>query len=410
MRYVIVGASAAGLNAARTLESLDPQGEITILSAEEVFPYSKMSLPYLLSNKLKKRDYLFLPSPSKANLMLGQRVVNLDVERKKVETGQNKTFSYDKLLITTGAEPYVPDMELEGSPLVLTVRNLSDMDKLKDKLNKSDVKRVILSGAGLVNSEIADALAELNIPGTFVIRSHRMLSQIVDEEGSEIIAERARENGMELITGESIKKVQEEGDHVNVFLTSGKVIQGSCVVVGKGVRPSIDFLERTPIKCDTGILVNEYMETSVNDVYAAGDVTESIDLISDEYEMHALWPVAMEQSRIAATNMVGYSWKYSKEVSRNIVNLFGEVVFTGGISKEDAYEVYKEKEGRSYHKILVRDGKLVGFIFVGSVLNPGVYLAAMKNQWDISNLLNEAIKGALSYSMFKAPMREVVNI
>ncbi len=364
-----------------------------------------MSLPYLLSNKLKKRDYLFLPSPSKANLMLGQRVVDIDVERKKVETVQNKTFSYDKLLITTGAEPYVPDMELEGSPLVLTVRNLSDMDKLKDKLNKSDV-----SGAGLVNSEIADALAELNIPATFVIRSRRMLSQIVDEEGSEIIAERAIENGMELITGESIKKVQEEGDHVNVFLSSGKVIQGSCVVVGKGVKPSIDFLEKTPIKCDTGILVNEYMETSVKDVYAAGDVTESIDLISDEYEIHALWPVAMEQARIAATNMAGYSWKYPKEVSRNIVNLFGEVVFTGGISKEDAYDVYKEKEGRSYHKILVRDGKLVGFIFVGGVLNPGVYLAAMKNQWDISHLLNEAIKGALSYSMFKAPTREVVNI
>lgn len=410
MRHVIVGASAAGLNAARTLESLDPQGEITILSAEEVFPYSKMSLPYLLSNKVKKRDYLFLPHPSKAKLLLGQRVVNIDVERKKVETAQNKTFSYDKLLIATGAEPYVPDMELEGSPLVLTVRNLSDMDKLKDKLNKSDVKRVILSGAGLVNSEIADALAELNIPGTFVIRSSRMLSQIVDEEGSEIIAERAIESGMELITGESITKVQEEGDHVNVFLSSGKVIQGSCVVVGKGVKPSIDFLEKTPIKCDTGILVNEYMETSVKDVYAAGDVTESIDLISDEYEIHALWPVAMEQARIAATNMVGYSWKYPKEVSRNIVNLFGEVVFTGGISKEDAYDVYKEKEGRSYHKILVRDGKLVGFIFVGGVLNPGVYLAAMKNQWDISHLLNEAIKGALSYSMFKAPTREVVNI
>lgn len=409
MKYLIVGASAAGLNAAKNLELMDPHGEITILSAEEVYPYSKMSLPYLLSNKLRKKDYLFLSRPSKSRLLLGQRVVEVDVEKKTVSTIKNETFTYDKLLIATGAEPYVPDMEIEGSPLVLTVRNLSDMENLKEKIKNSYNKMVILSGAGLVNSEIADALAELKIPATFVIGSKRMLSQIVDDNGSEIIAKRALENGMELLTGESIVKVQEKEDHINVFLSSGKVLQGSSVVVGKGVTPTIDFLKNTPIKYDRGILVNEYLETSVKDVYAAGDVTESKDLISGKYESHALWPVAMEQSRLAAANMAGFSWKYPPEVSRNIVNLFGEVVFTGGISKEDAYDVYKEKVSNQYHKILVRDGKLVGFVFVGGVLDPGVYLAAMRNQWDISHLLNEAIKGALSYSMFNSPTRKVVN-
>ncbi|MEA2088067.1 MAG: FAD-dependent oxidoreductase [Candidatus Caldatribacteriota bacterium] len=408
MKYLIIGASAAGLSAALKIRELDVDGEITVLSEEKPLPYSKMSLPYLLSGECSKEEDLYLGIPEGLELLLDKKVVSLKEERKVVETEAGEEFSYDKLLITTGAHPYIPEVEKKGSPTILSIRNLEDISGLKERIKNSKEKRVILSGAGLVNCEIADALLKVGVPSVFVIRSNRILSQILDEEGSRIIESCAKEKGIELLTGENIKTIEEKDGITYATLESEKVLKGSCVVFGKGVRPSVDFLKGTGIKIGQGIRVDTCLQTSVKDVYAAGDVTESMDLVYEDVRGHALWPVAVEQGKIAGANMAGGEIEYPEEISRNILTIFGQTIFTGGISTEDKFEVYKEHLAGEYRKILIHNDKLVGFVFIGEVDSPGVYLFVMKNGIDVRDNINLLLKGALSYPVIYPSMRKVV--
>ncbi|MCK4309769.1 MAG: FAD-dependent oxidoreductase, partial [Candidatus Atribacteria bacterium] len=268
--------------------------------------------------------------------------------------------------------------------------------------------RVILSGAGLVNCEIADALLKIGVPSVFVIRSNRILSQILDEEGSRIIESCAKEKGIELLTGENINTVEERDGITYATLESGKVLKGSCVVFGKGVRPSVDFLKGTGIKIGRGIKVDTNLQTSVKNIYAAGDVTESKDLIYEDIRGHALWPVAVEQGKIAGANMAGGGIEYPEETSRNILSIFGRIIFTGGISTEDKFEVYKEHLAGEYRKILIHNNKLVGFVFIGAVDSPGVYLFIMKNKIDVSENINLLLKGAPSYPIIYPSIKNIV--
>ncbi|MEA1940578.1 MAG: FAD-dependent oxidoreductase [Candidatus Caldatribacteriota bacterium] len=408
MRYLIIGASAAGLSAALKIRELDVDGEIIVLSEEKSPPYSKMSLPYLLSGECSKEEDLYLGIPEGVKLLLDKKVVSLKEGRKVVETETGEEFPYDKLLIATGAHPYIPEVEKKGSPLITSIRNLEDISGLKERIKNSKEKRVILSGAGLVNCEIADALLKIGVPSVFVIRSNRILSQILDEEGSRAIESCAKEKGIELLTGENIKTVEEKDGITYAILESGKVLKGSCVIFGKGVRPSVDFLEDTRIKIGRGIRIDRYLHASVKDVYAAGDVTESKDLVYEDVRGHALWPVAVEQGKVAGANMAGGEIEYPEEVSRNILSIFGQTIFTGGISTEDKFEVYKEHLAGEYRKILIHNNKLVGFVFVGEADSPGVYLFAMKNKIDVSENINLLLKGALSYPIIYPSIRKVV--
>ncbi len=408
MKYLIIGASAAGLSAAQRIRELDREGEITVLSEEQSSPYSKMSLPYLLSGECSQEEYLYLGIPKGIELLLNKKVVALREDRRIVEVESGEEFSYDRLLIATGARPYIPEVEKKGSPLLLTIRNLEDIFKLKERIKNAKEKKVLLAGAGLVNCEIADALWKIGIPSVLIVRSPRILSQILDEEGSRVIESCAKEKGIELLTGENIKKIEEKEGITYAILESGKILKGSCVVFGKGVQPAVDFLKDTGIKIGQGIEVNEYLQTSVEDVYAAGDVTESRDLLYEDLRGHALWPVAVEQGKIAGANMAGGKIAYPAEVSRNILTIFGKMVFTGGLSTEDEFEVYQEHFAGEYRKILVRDNRLVGFIFIGAVDNPGVYLFMLKNQIEVNGKINLLLKGAITYPAIYPSLRNMV--
>ncbi|MEA3453417.1 MAG: FAD-dependent oxidoreductase [Candidatus Caldatribacteriota bacterium] len=408
MKYLIIGASAAGLSAALKIRELDVDGEIVVLSEEKFPPYSKMSLPYFLSGECSKEEDLYLRIPGGVKLLLDKKVVSLKEERKVVETETGEEFSYDKLLIATGAHPYIPEVEKKSSSCILSIRNLEDIKKLKERVKNSKEKRVILSGAGLVNCEIADALLKIGVPLVFVIRSNRILSQILDEEGSRTIESCVKEKGIELLTGENIKTIEERDCITYATLESGKVLKGSCVVFGKGVRPSVDFLKGTGIKIGRGIRVDTYLQTSVKNIYAAGDVTESKDLVYEDIRGHALWPVAVEQGKIAGANMAGGGIEYPEETSRNILTIFGRIIFTGGISTENKFEIYKEHLAGEYRKILIHNDKLVGFVFIGEVDSPGVYLFIMKNKINVGDNTNLLLKGAISYPIIYPSIRNIV--
>ncbi len=406
MKYVIIGASIAGLSAARKIREIEPDSQVVVLSKESEKPYGKMTLPYLLSGKIYRND-IYLNVPEGAELLLNREVKAVNTIDKFVTADTGEKIMYDKLLIATGAHAYIP--EIPGSTLssVLSVRNLSDVEKIKEKVEKSREKTVILSGAGLVNMEIGDALTEIGVPITYVVHSHRILSQIIDEEASKLIEKELPKSHVRILKGESIKEIEEGENIVYAKLESGKVLKGSCIVFGKGVRPNISFLKDTGIKANLGILINDSLETSTKDIYAAGDVTEAKDIVYSDKRMHALWPVAMEQGKIAGMNMTGKEIHYNGDVSRNILTVFGRTIFTGGISREDKFNVYKKDTDGEYRKIILKDGKLRGFVFIGEVENPGVYLHIMKNEVDISTLKDPLLCGTITYADLHPSLRKV---
>ena len=397
MRHIIVGGSIAGLSAAKKIKEINPENEVIVISDVREKPYAKMSLPYLLSGELTMENF-YLSIPSGVKILLNKKVVKIDPNKRSVITDSNEEFSYDKLLIASGAHAYIPEIPGSTLPSVFSVRSVEDIERIKNRIKEAKEKRVILSGAGLVNMEIGNALFKIGIPITYVVHSNRLLSQIIDGEASKIVEERLSKQGIEIFKGENIVEIEEKNGMTYATLESGKVLKGSCVIFGKGVRANIDFLKGTKIKTNRGIIVNEHLETNIKDIYAAGDVAESKDIVYGDMRMHALWPVAVEQGKIAGANMAGIPLIYPGDVSRNILTAFGMTIFTGGMGKEDKFDIYRKFENGEYRKIILKDGKLKGFIFIGEVNNPGVYIHIMKNEIEVERLKSSLLHGTISYS------------
>lgn len=396
MNHVIIGASVAGITAAARIKELRPEDEVVILSGEQVRPYGKMSLPYILSG-MTWFDNCVLQAPPDVELKLGATVDGLDTVSRTVHTTNGKVETYDRLLIATGTSPVIPDVPGSSLPSVVGIRNIGDIEVVRKCIASSSEKRVILSGAGLVNAEVGDALVKLGVPMTYVVSSNRVLSQIVDRDASSVIEQALRRLDVELLKGEDIVEIAEQGDALEVRLASGKILRGCCVVYGKGVRPNTGFLQGTDVQVNKGIVLGPHLETTAAGVYAAGDAVETDDILLGQKAVHALWPVAVEQARCAAQNMVGQETWYPGDVFRNILTVFGLTVFTGGESTRDEGDVYRDTSDGQYRKILVRNGRLRGYVFVGEgVNNPGVYLRMMKEQTDISSLLRPVLQGTVS--------------
>lgn len=395
MRHVIIGAGPAGLSAARRIKLLRPEDDVIILSKENVNPYSKMVLPYILCGEASFEASL-LSIPEGVKVFLGEEAIRVDLNNKLVETNRGNKYFFDTLLIASGANPLSPDVK---SSLSFTVRNIEDVRRIREAALKFRDKPVILAGAGLVNMEVADALNKIGIPFNFVVKSDRLLSQIIDSGASKVLEEELLKRGCKIFKGEDVVEIEETREGVIARLSSRKALDGSCVVFGKGVKPASQMVSGL-VKVNRGIVVDEYMRTSVDNIYAAGDVAETMDIVYGDSRLHAIWPVALEQGKVAGFNMAGFKVKYRGSVSRNIASIFGKTIFTGGISAEDKFDVIRKGDNGEYRKVVLKDGVLKGFIFIGDVREPGAYLYAMENEIRVTALLDKVLDGSLSFNDF----------
>lgn len=398
MNYLIVGGSIAGLACAQRLRQLDVASEIVILSEEER-PYSKMSLPYLLAGKLKKNS-IWLSIPQSVKFVGKQKVTAVFPTDKKIVTEKGDEFKFDKLLIASGASASLPDFEVSSSNYVFTVRNIADINGIKNVLKKSRQKKVIIAGAGLVSIEVGDALQKLGYKPVFLVSSHKILSQILDEYGSEIIKQDILDSGAEIHFGESIKIIKNARQGIKVETESGKEFAGDLAIIGKGTSPNTGFLSASGITLDRGIVVNKFLETNIKDIFAAGDVCQAYDMIRKDNVINAIWPLAVEQGRHAAMNMTHYRVPYKGSIARNIVTTFGNTVFTLGLSRNEGLETFTRKNNNRYAKISLRDGKLAGAIFINIGINPGPYIYAIQREVNVSDMKDVLLSGSLSYVHF----------
>lgn len=387
MKYVIIGASAAGISGAETLRRLDDKCEITLVS-EDKFVYSRCMLHHYVSNHRNLEQLSFIDKDffgnNRVNWIKGRAVKSVKSNEKIIILDNGETINYDKLLIATGARATIPPIEnLREGKNVHTLRDLNDILSLDELAKKC--KNAVVIGAGLVGLDAVSALIERGINVSVMEMSDRILPLQLDKEAATVYESALKERNVEIYTNVKVVSTSLDNNNnvVSVNLEDGRKIPCEFVIVAAGVRANTEFLEGSGIKVDRGIVIDEKLRTNMEDIYAAGDVCGT-----------GIWPIAAKQGRYAAYNIIGKEEKLFNDYFqfKNTLNFFGiKTVSIGNINDEEDMDVDIYKNHDIYKKIIHKDGIVKGILFQGDIDYCGVWTQIIKNEINISKITNKPI-------------------
>ena len=395
MKYVIIGASAAGLATAESIRKTDKTGEITILTKESYLPYSRPSISYYLKGVVGEKD-MYLRKPSfykdkKINIITDCNVTKIDTEKKVVKAGR-KEYPYDKLCLATGSKPFIPPMKnVEGNKNALTFLDLAATKAVK-KLANSETKAVVI-GAGLIGMKAAEGLSKVCASVDVVELAPRVLPSILDEKSAKSVKAFLEENKIRFHLENTVTEAKaENGKITEVILKSGEVLPCDLLILAVGVRPETELAEQAGLEVNRGIIINnETMQTSNEDIYAAGDCTVSVDMLDGANKIIALWPNAVHQGIIAGNRMAGGELIADGAYSVNAIDFYGLRICTCGLinAKGEQYSDKIKTIGDSYKRLVFEGNKLVGFVLINASDNAGIYTNLIANKIDISTLVGD---------------------
>jgi len=367
MGFVVIGGGVTGITAASTLRSLDKTIEISVYSEEKISYYQRSGLvDFLKKGKLDNTNPSFYSdrwyADHKISLFSGKPVIALHPDKKQIVVMGGKSVSYDRLLLSTGARPTVPEIpgrELDG---IFTLRTIEDTNRIR-KL-ASGCQNVVIIGGGLLGLETAVAIKEFVPSVTVVEHSERLVPRQLDAAAASILFDILKEKGMDIILSSEPREFSGEEKVESVILDDGTTLQTQMVIICTGIQPSTELASDAGLKLNQGIIVDEYLKTSASDVYAAGDVAEFHGLV------YGTAQAAMEQARIAARNMLlSKSARYSGSIFQNNLKVPGVHLLTVGLSvspdREVKEKVKLDKKKQTYEKVVIRRGNIVGAITLG---------------------------------------------
>jgi len=324
MIYLVVGAGPAGVVAAEQLRKLDPLANITVAGAEPEPPYSRMAIPYFLTDKIAE-DGTYLRKcedhyAAKGINVLQKRVASIDAELNRVYLDDGEARRYDKLLLATGASPStppIPGIELPGVHNCWTLEDARAIIRLA-KPGAS----VVLMGAGFIGCIVLESLALRDVKLTVVEMENRMVPRMMNDVSGNLIKRWCEEKGVTVRTSTKAESISEAGGgRLRVKLSDGNSVDADLVISATGVRSNMQFAVDSGLHADQGILVNEYLQTSDEDIYAAGDVCQGKDFSTGEYSVQAIQPTAVEHAKVAAGNMVrGHRSGHQGNVNMNVLD------------------------------------------------------------------------------------------
>ena len=349
MKVVIVGGVAGGATAAARIRRLDEQAEIVIFERTGFISYANCGLPYFIGDVISDPDDLTLQSPEgffrrfRIVAKIHHEVISINSDKKTVmvknlETGSVFEETYDKLLLSPGAKPIMPKLDVEMDN-VFSLRTVEDTFRIKSYIKKYRPQSVILAGGGFISLELAENLCNLGIEVT-IIQSGNQLIAPFDTDMSAFIHNELRRQGIKLVFGNKVEKITAE-NNATVVLDSGCTLQADMVVVAIGVVPDTSLAKGAGLELGIkdSIVVNDKMETSIQDIYAVGDAVQIKNFVTKQEDLIALAGPANKQGRIAADNICGLNSRYTGSQGSSVIKIFDLTAATTGISEKKARNI-----------------------------------------------------------------------
>ena len=439
-RIVIVGNSAAGLSALETVRRVDRDCSISLVSKETGPAYSKVMTPHLISGDtpdifIRTMEYY---RQMGAETLFGTEAVRLEDGRLVLEGG--RTLSWDRLLLATGSSAAVPDIEGIHSNGVITtgaftkgvftkgaftkgaftkgvfttgvftLKTMEDALRIREYVvgtggranGAKGAKRALLIGGGLVCLLVVRAFWKLGLELTIAVSSDRLLSRMLDREASGIVRDRLEESGVKVHTATDIREILSKEGRVQAAVSrSGEEFPADIIIIAKGVRSNVGLARESGIPVSRGILVDQYMRTGRENVYAAGDAAESPDmLIRGKQTICATWFEAVHQGEIAGYNMAGLKRPSMGSLKMNVMETMGVPIASIGEigeSGETAETVVTRRNG-VYRKLVLRDDRIVGAVLMGDVEDAGVIATMIRRKLRLSSLGRINLKQRFRYA------------
>lgn len=400
--YVIIGNGVAGTTAAETLRKNDANCSIRLITNEAYPLYNRVSLPRFLQGviaeqKVMIRDFAWHEQRN-IELLTETLVERIYTDERVVVTNKEQHLPYDALLIASGG--WANPLRVPGAKDVSHIYNFVTLDDTKTIVAKMlESRTAVAYGGSFISYELCDGFAVRKLDTTWIMRGPYWLRNALDPEGGEVVDNIAKKFGVEVIHGDEIEEVvPKNGVPTYVKTKKGRQIQADMMGIGLGITLNTQMLSGTPVEIRKGVMVNEYLETNVPGVYAAGDVAEFFDPTIGTHHTMGTWDYAMAHGRIAGANMAGAHEAYI-DVPTYTSPLFDvniAVVGTTESGKSDiktlSHREPGEKGNENYRKLFFRDNKLVGVLMIGSPKGRKKLVEIVKNQHSIeTNAEQEAL-------------------
>ena len=344
MKYVIIGGVAGGATAAARLRRIDEQAEIILLEKGKYISYANCGLPYYIGGVIAEREKLLVQTPAsfgkrfRIDVRVENEVIAIDPEKKTLTIrkadGKEYEETYDKLLLSPGANPVKPPLEGIDSEGIFTLRNVEDTDRIKAYITDKQVKRAVVVGAGFIGLEMAENLHHAGVAVSVVEMGNQVMAPI-DFSMAALIHRHLIEKGVSLYLEEGVTRFRRTEEGITVFLKSGKTIPADMVLLSIGVRPATALAQQAGLELGEtgGIRVDEHLETSVKDIYAVGDAIEYPHPLTGKPWLNYLANPANRQGRIVADNMaLGNTTSYEGAIGTSIAKVFDMTVASTGLA------------------------------------------------------------------------------
>ncbi len=371
--YVVIGNSAAGLSACEALRRGDGRAPLILISEEDTVAYSRVATPYFICDEIGDATLFFKDEAYYDGLGItrrfGRRVTAIQPAERCVTLDGGGAVAYGKLLIATGSAPRRPPIAGIEHTETFPHWTLAHAQAIKERTRNVETAAVL--GAGFISVLTINAMWKLkpSIKFTVVEIQDQVMPNLLDAPAAAMLQRRMEESGLDVRTATEAVEVRSLDAKKAVILNDGESVEVDMIVMAAGVLPNIDLLENSGIDVQRGVLVDETMRTSQPDVFAAGDCAECADMLTGERVVHAIWPTAVEQGKVAGANMAGGTLRYPGSLSMNVLDAFGMTLTSIGIFTErPGIETitFAAGDGSVYRRVALRDGRLVGMIAAGT--------------------------------------------
>ena len=381
MRYIIIGSSAAGINAIRELRKFDKEGEVILVSKDEHI-YSRCILHQYLSGERDLERLNFAEKDFdkvyRVNWMKGREAVALRTKDHILVLDGGEELSYDKLLIATGSHTFIPPIKgLSEADNYIGFRNIDDIEVLREVPKTAE--HIVVLGSGLIGIDCATGFLHMGVKVTLVDFAGWLLNRQLDERAAKTYIDAFEKNGVEQYYSVGVKEVRVNDQHkiYEIELSDGKVLPCDFFVVTAGVRSNVEFLKDSGLELSKfGLVYDAFGQTSDPDVYGAGDVSG----------LSPIWPVAVKEGMIAAANMTGKKEKMTDFfASKSTMSFLGIHTMSLGVvtPPDDSYRVDTYDKNGVYKKVVSKDGVIVGALLQGDLAYGGVLQQMIARKLDV---------------------------